>query len=75
MILAAHRMAEARRIVADQHELIEKLKASKQPVFGAERSLQIYLSSLKLLEVQERSIKEERRTKKSAIKKHGKLRP
>ena len=51
-------MAEARRIIADQHALIEKLRASKQATLDAERSLQVYASSLKHLEDHERRIRE-----------------
>ena len=57
-IVAGHRVAEARRIIADQHALIEKLRASKQATLDAERSLQVYASSLKHLEDHERRIRE-----------------
>ena len=57
-IVAGHRVAEARRIIADQHALIEKLRSSKQATLDAERSLQVYASSLKHLEDHERRIRE-----------------
>jgi hypothetical protein len=63
LVLAASRAAEARRIVAGQQLLIETLKASAQPTLEAERSLQLYVSALGVLEAHERRLREERRAK------------
>ncbi len=63
LVLATSRAAEARRIVAGQLLLIETLKASGQPTFEAERSLQLYVSALGALEGHERRLREERRAK------------
>ena len=57
LVLAAHRAAEARRIVAAQQELIARLTALRQPTFDAECALQTYVSSLKHLEDQERMVR------------------
>ena len=66
LVLAAGRAAEARRIVAGQQLLIETLKASGQPTLEAERSLQLYVSALGVLEGHERRLREERRAKTRA---------
>lgn len=58
LIVAEHRLAEAGRIVARQRALVEKLKESKLPTFDAERSLQMYISSLTHLLAHERKLKE-----------------
>jgi hypothetical protein len=71
LVLAASRAAEARRIVAGQQLLIETLKASGQPTFEAERSLQLYVSALGVLEGHERRLREERRAKARAKPKTG----
>jgi hypothetical protein len=63
-LLAAFRVAKAKRIVADQRVLIARLRAAGQPTLDAESSLQIYLSALKLLEAPEQRIREENKTKK-----------
>jgi hypothetical protein len=69
LIVAQQRVAEARRIVADQHELIARLKASENPTVDAERSLQTYVRSLKHLEDHKRRIREEDKAKKRETKK------
>jgi hypothetical protein len=69
LILAAHRAAEARRIVADQRVLIAMLQAKAEPTSDAEGMLQVYLSSLKLLEDHEWKIRQERKAKKGETKK------
>jgi hypothetical protein len=56
LIVAAHRVAEATRIVAEQHQLIAKLKAFRRPTLDAERTLQMYVGSLKDLEDYERKL-------------------
>ena len=58
LVLAEKRLAEAGRIVAGQRALIEKLKESKLPTLDAERSLQMYISSLTHLLAHERKLKE-----------------
>jgi hypothetical protein len=69
LIVAAHQVAEASRIVAEQHQLIAKLKAFKRPTLDAERALKAYLSSLKHLEDHERKIRMEDKPKKRETKK------
>ncbi len=68
LILAAHRVAEARQIVADVGELIVTLKASGRPTLDAERALQTYVSSLKHLEDHERRVRKEGEAKKRKAK-------
>ncbi len=68
LIVAANRVAEARRIVVEQSDLIAKLKASDDPALDAERALQSYLSSLEHLEDYERKIKREGQAKKRETK-------
>lgn len=73
LFLAGHRAAKARRIVADQRELIAKLKVWGQSTLDAEWLLQYYIGALGRLEDHERRIKEEneaekRETKKSQLK-------
>lgn len=69
LIVAAHRVAEARRIVADLNDRIVTLKASGRPTLEAERALETYVSLLKHLEDHERRIKEQDKTKKHETKK------
>jgi hypothetical protein len=69
LIVAAHRAAEARKIVAGQSELIMRLKASGQPTLDAERALQTYVSALKHLEDHERKVRAAVRAKKRETKK------
>lgn len=66
--MAANRVAEARRIVVEQSDLIARLKASDDPALDAERALQSYLSSLEHLEDYERKIKREGQAKKRETK-------
>lgn len=68
LIVAANRVAEARRIVVEQSDLIARLKASDDPALDAERALQSYLSSLEHLEDYERKIKREGQAKKRETK-------
>jgi hypothetical protein len=63
LILAAFRVAEARRIVANQRTQIAMLKVKGEPTVDAEAMLQVYLSSLKLLEDHEWKIRQERKAK------------
>ena len=51
-------LAEAGRIVAGQRALVEKLKELKLPTLDAERSLQMYISSLTHLLAHKRKLKE-----------------
>jgi len=69
LIVAAQRAAEARRIVENQRGLIATLKAKGESSLDAEAMLQVYLSSLKLLEDQEWKIRQERKAKKGETKK------
>jgi hypothetical protein len=64
LIVAAQRAAEARRIVENQRGLIATLKAKGESTIDAEAMLQVYLSSLKLLEDHEQRIRKEREAKK-----------
>jgi len=74
LIVAAHRVAEARRIVAEQHQLIAKLKAFGRPTLDAERTLQMYVGSLKHLEDYERKIRMEDKAKTGETKKDRRFR-
>jgi hypothetical protein len=49
LVVAEGRTAEARQIVAQQSELIAKLKALGQPTLDAEQTLLTYISALKHL--------------------------
>ncbi len=69
LILAAYRAAEARRFVANQRGLIAMLKSRGEPTFEAEGMLEVYLSSLKLLEDHEYKIRREDKIKKGETKK------
>jgi hypothetical protein len=69
LIAAAHRAAEARRIVTNQRDLIAKLKVLGRPTFEPEGALQVYVSSLKLLEDHERRIRAEDKAKRGETKK------
>jgi len=69
LIVAAHRAAEARRAVENQRGRIAVLKAKGESTLEAEATLQMYLSSLKLLEDHESKIRQERKAKKSETKK------
>ena len=69
MVVAAARVAEARRLVAGQRLLIETLKASGQPSYEAEVTLELYISALKVLEGHEHRLREERRAKRRETKK------
>ena len=69
LILAAHRATEARRIVADQHELMTRLKASGHSTLDAERALRTYVSALEHLEDHERRVRNEGKAKKRETKK------
>ncbi len=69
LIMAAHRAAEARRIVGHQRGLIAMLQAKGESTVDAEGMLQVYLSSLELLEDQERKLRQEREAKKRETKK------
>ena len=73
-VLAGRRAAEAQRIVADQQALIAQLKASKQATLDAERSLQLYVSSLKHLEDHKRKIKAEHEPKRETLVKRDRRR-
>ncbi len=73
-IVAAHWVAEARRIIADQRELIVTLEASGRSKLEAEQALQTYLSALKHLEDNERRIREEDKAKKGETKKDRRFR-
>ena len=69
LIVAAHRVAEARRIIANLDDRIVTLKALGRPTLEAERALETCLSSLKHLEDHERRVKEQNKTKKHETKK------
>jgi hypothetical protein len=55
------RTAQARRIVAAQHQFIEGLKMTGSPTLDAERTLKTYLSSLRHLEAHGDKLKKERK--------------
>jgi len=66
--VAERRTAEARQIVAQQQELVARLKALGQPSFDAELTLQTYISALKLIEVHEDKVRAEVRARKHETK-------
>jgi hypothetical protein len=68
LAMAKSHTAEAKRIVAQQRDLIARLKALGQPVLEAEVTLQTYLSALKHLEEHERKVR-------TAIIKHETKKP
>ncbi len=72
--MAAHRVAEARRIVAEQHQIIAKLKAFGRPTLDAEIALGMYVSSLKHLEDHEHKIRTEDKVKTGETKKDRRFR-
>jgi hypothetical protein len=63
-ILAAHRAAEASRIVDKQRGLVARLRESGQPTADAEDLLATYLSAQRLLKERLVCLKEERRKKR-----------
>lgn len=66
--VAERRTTEARQIVAQQQELVARLKALGQPAFDAELTLQTYISALKLIEVHEDKVRAEVRARKHETK-------
>ena len=62
-LVAACRVAEARRIVAAQRALIARLMLAGRPTLEAQGSLRTYLSALKLLEAFQRRIVEDNKAK------------
>ena len=58
LVVASQRAAEARRLIADQQNLIARLRALKQPTTDAEAMLQTYRSALRHLEDHEDKIKQ-----------------
>jgi len=69
LIVAAQRVAEARRIVDEQTTLIARLRAAGHPTFDAGRALGSYISALKHLENHERRMRHENRPKRRETKK------
>jgi len=69
LAVAAQRVADARRIVAEQKDLIAKLTAAGGSTLDAERALASYLSALRHLEHHERMLREEERAKRRETKK------
>ena len=67
-IVAARRAGEARQMVANQHALIARLKASGHPTLDAERALRTYISALKHLEDHERRVRKEGKAKNAKPK-------
>lgn len=74
LVVAESRTAEARLIVAQQSELIAKLKASGQPSLDAERTLVTYISALKHLEAHEAIIRADVNARKHETKKSRRFR-
>jgi uncharacterized protein YifE (UPF0438 family) len=60
LIEAASRAAEARPVVSDQHELIARLRASKQAALDAEQALRKYISELQHPKDGERKLSKKR---------------
>jgi hypothetical protein len=57
LVVASQRIAEARRLVANQEALIANLRVARRATGNAEATLFTYLSALRHLEDQERKIK------------------
>ena len=68
VILAALRVAEARRIVTEQNMQIARLEIAGEPSLDAKKTLQSYESALKHLEDHERKLREERRARMRELK-------
>ncbi len=62
LAFAEQRVAAAKKIVADQRELIATLTASGQSVIDATKALQVYLGMLKHLEDYKRGVKKRLQT-------------
>jgi len=69
LVVAEGRTAEARQIVAQQSELIAKLKSSGQPSLAAESALLTYISALKHLEAHEAIVRADVNARKHETKK------
>ena len=65
----AARIAVARRIIAEQQALLEKLRRSGRPTAEAEAALYTYASSLMHLLTHERRMREDAEAKKGETKK------
>ena len=61
LMLAALRVAEARRIVTEQNMQIARLEIAGEPTLDAKKALQSYESALRHLEGHEQRLREERR--------------
>jgi hypothetical protein len=59
LVAAAKRVTVARRLIADQQDLIARLRALKKPTADAEAMLQTYRSALRHLEDHEDKIKQD----------------
>jgi hypothetical protein len=68
LVVAALRSAQARRVVANQRDLIARLKAAGHPTSEAEQLLQTYLSMLKHLEAHQQKLRDQRKAKKTETK-------
>jgi hypothetical protein len=68
LVVAALRSAQARRVVANQRDLIARLKAAGHPTSKAEQLLQTYPSMLKHLEAHQQKLRDERKAKKTETK-------
>ena len=64
LVVASQRVAEARRVVANQEALIANLRVAKRPTEDAVAVLVTYLSALRHLEDHERKIKDELKARK-----------
>jgi hypothetical protein len=69
LVVAALHSAQAKRIVANQRDLIARLKAAGHPTSDAEQMLQTYLSMLEHLEAHQQKLRDQRRAKKAETKK------
>jgi hypothetical protein len=69
LIVAAHRAAQGRRIVAEQRALIARLAASELPTDEAETALRTYIALLENLEDREERLRAEARAKRGGFRK------
>jgi hypothetical protein len=75
LVVASQRVAEARRLIADQQGLIARLRALKQPTTDAEAMLQTYRSALRHLEDHEDKIKQDLKARMGGTRKPPPTRP
>ena len=69
LVVVELRVNEARRIVARQQALVDKLRADGQPTTDAEMSLEMYINALVHLEALRAKLRQEAEAKKGETRK------